>query len=342
MKKTMNKILVGFCIVLMLVGCSGGKISNDKITIEKYKGLEVEKVELKISDEELEAAIQSDLMTVELDVEETIAQMGHIVYISYEGKKGGEPFEGGTVENARLVLGESEPYEGMATGIVGHAVGESFVLTLTLPEDFGSEELNEQEVVFNITLKEIKKPYDSTELTEDILPYLSETAKTIDEYKEQVRANMEESNAESEKQLLEQELWEALLKQCTVKEYPKKRLKEEKDLLKNQYSLEAMMIGMSVDEYLKATNKNLEATAKAKICQEYAVELIAEKEKIEISDKLYKEKLTEYAMRDGYTDAKQYEKDCGKDNIIRVMKQEQVVQIMMDTCVQVKPKKVEK
>ena len=174
------------------------------------------------------------------------------------------------------------------------------------------------------------------------MPYLSETAKTIEEYKAQVKKGLEESNAESEKQLLEAALWEALIEKCTVKEYPKDRLKEEKDLLNNQYKMEAMMIGMGLDEYLKATNKNVEATAKAKICQEYAVELIGEKEKITVSDKLYKEKLNEYALRDGYGDAKQYEEHCGKENIRRVIIQEKVVELMMDTCVQVAPKKAEK
>ena len=262
--------------------------------------------------------------------------------MAYEGKKDGVAFEGGTSEYARLLLGESEPFEGMSQKIVGHELGETFDVTLTLPEDYGPEELNGQTVVFSITLQEIKKPYGSTEVTEEILPYLSETAKTIDEYKAQVKKNMEENNEASERQLLETALWEALLKNCTVKEYPKKQLEEEMELLKSTYTLEAMMAGMDIDTYLDAAGKNVEATAKAKIAQKYAVELIAEKENITVSDSLYEEKLLEYAMRDGYEDAKQYEEEVGKDNIVRVMKQEQVVQLLMDTCKQVEPKEVEK
>ncbi len=342
MKRGMRTILIGICLAVLLAGCGNGAISNDKIKIEQYKGLEVEEVKIPVSEEDIEAAIQTDLLTLEMDVEETVAQMGHIVYIRYEGKKDGVPFEGGTQEYARMVLGESEPFAGMANGIVGHAVGETFDVELTLPEDYGVQELNGQKVVFTITLQEMKKPYGLEELTEEVLPYLSETAKTIEEYKAQVKKGLEESNAESEKQLLEAALWKALVAKCTVKKYPEKRLKEEKDLLSNQYKMEAMMIGMGLDEYLKATNKNVEATAKAKICQEYAVELIGEKEKITVSDKLYKEKLNEYALRDGYGDAKQYEEHCGKENIRRVIIQEKVVELMMDTCVQVEPKKAEK
>ena len=342
MKRGMKTIFVGVCLAALLVGCGNGAISNDKIKIEQYKGLEVEEVKIPVSEEDIEAAIQTDLLTIELNVEETTAQLGHIVYVKYEGKKDGVPFDGGTNEYARILLGESEPFAGMANAIVGHAVEETFDAELTLPEDFGVEELNGQKVVFTITIQELKKPYGSDELTEEALPYLSETAKTIEEYKAQVKKGLEESNAESEKQLLEAALWEALIEKCTVKEYPKDRLEEETELLKNQYNMEAMMIGMGLDEYLKATNKNVEATAKAKICQEYAVELIGEKEKITISDELYKEKLNEYALRDGYGDSKQYEEHCGKENIRRVIIQEKVVEIMMETCVQVAPKKAEK
>lgn len=342
MKKGKKLCIAGICAVLFLSGCGSETISNDKITIKKYKGLEVEKAEFKISDDELEAAIQTDLQTLELDVEEDTAQMGHIVYVNYVGKKDGVPFEGGSADYARLVLGESEPFEGMSEGIVGHVVDESFELPLTLPADFGPEELNGKSVVFTITVKEIKKLCDSDQVTEELLPYLSATAKTIDEYRKDVRKNMEENNAESAKTLLEQQLWKALLENCEVKEYPEDKVKEEAELLKSQYTLEAMMMGTSLEEYMASSNKNPEATAKAKIAQAYAVELIAEKEGITVSDKFYVEKLQEYAMREGYPDTKQYEEDCGKDKIIHVIKQEKVVEILMDTCVQIEPKEVEK
>lgn len=342
MKRKMAAFIVGLCATGLLTGCGNGEISNDKITITQYKGLEVERIEeMKVTDEDIENTIQSNLDTLEMDVAERAAQLGDIVYIDFEGKKDGVPFEGGTAPNQRLVLGEAGYTEGFEDGIVGHKAGETFDLDITFPADYGVAELDGQAVVFTITLHEIKEYYGG-ELTEEILPYLSERAKTIEAYKEEIKDEMEKSNAISERDSLVAAAWEALLEKCVVANYPKEELEAQKENVKNSYSFYAMLYGLEIDDFIKQTGINLEKEAKSIICKSYAMELIAEKENLTVTDKLYKEKLDELANIQGATDLEQLEKEYGKENLEKQIIEELVGDFLADNCVQVEPKAVEK
>ena len=338
MKRKMTALMVGFCAVALLVGCGNSEISNDKIKIEQYKKLEVEQIEeLKVTDADIENTIQSNLDTLELDVEGRAAQLGDVVYIDFEGKKDGVPFEGGTAPNQRLVLGEAGYTEGFEDGIVGHKAGETFDLDITFPADYGVEELNGQAVVFTITLHEVKACYEG-ELTEEILPYLSTTAKTIEAYKEEIKDEMEKSNAISARDSLISAAWEALLEKCVVLNYPAEEVEKEKENVKNSYSFYAMLYGLEIDEFIEQAGINLEKEAKSIICKSYATELIEEKENLTVTDKLYKEKLEELANIQGATDLEQLEKEYGKENLEKQIIEELVGDFLADNCVQVEPK----
>lgn len=342
MRGKMMTIVVGICVMAILAGCGRKEISNDKITIKQYEGLEIEKVEEpKLTDEDIESTIQTSIAKLELDVIGRGAQVDDIVYIDYVGKKDGMAFEGGTAENSRLVLGQAGYIPGFEDGIVGHTVGETFDLNITFPTNYGVAELDGQKVVFTITLRALKVLYQG-ELTEELLPYLSETAKTIEEYKEEIRKELQVSKEAARESAIMDAVWETLAKNCVVKEYPKKQLEKAIEEVKRRYSFHAMLYGMDVDTYLEVSQIDVQKEAKAVLSKEYAVELIADKEKLTISQEQYEAKLKELANMHGYADLEQMETDYGKGNVEKELLEEMVGKFLIDNCVQVESKKTGK
>ena len=440
MKKKLTTIVAGICALALLGGCAGGAISNDNIKIKKYKGLEIEKVELPVTDEDVEQSIRSTLETTEIEVKDRSVQQGDIVYADYEGKvegtvledwggkerriligdgevdsaleqaiighnvgdtfevtipipeecvgkfeygefsekdmvivtvkinqikegfckvydvtdrvaklgdiatidfvgkKDGVAFDGGAGTDYKLELGSKQFIDGFEDGVVGHNIGETFDLDLKFPDDYGSEDLAGQAVVFTVTLKGLEEKI-FPELTADILEKLGTEAKTIEEYKAQIRSDLEVSNKETAESTLLASVWEALVEQCEVKKFPKGMLDEYVKNLEEQYSYYAQMYGMEIEEFFKQIfGMSSEEVAKTTATQELAINLIAEKEGLTISDKAYEEGLKELASQYGYEDTEEFVKAYTEDGIRKALLQEKVGKFLVDNAVQVEPK----
>lgn len=344
MKKRLTTIVAGICALALLGGCAGGAkgtISNDSLTIKQYKGLEVEKVEeIAVTDEDVEMSIQSDLETLatKTDVTDRAAQLGDIAIIDFEGKKDGVAFDGGAGTDYELELGSGQFIDGFEDGVVGHNIGETFDLDLTFPENYQSEDLAGQAVVFTVTLKGLQQK-NVPELTVDILEQLGTKATTIEEYKAQVRSDLEVSNKETAESTLLASVWEALVEQCDVKKFPEGMIDDYVKNLKEQYSYYAQMYGMEIEEFFKQIfGMSAEEVAKTTATQELAINLIAEKEGLTISDKAYDEGVKELASQYGYEDTEEFVKAYTEDGIRKALLQEKVGKFLVDNAVQVEPK----
>lgn len=336
MKKRMMAALVGICTVAVVTGCGNKEISNDKIIINQYKGLEVEKVEpIEVTDADVEDSINSTLQTKSTENEITgrPVQEGDVVTIDYEGKKEGVAFEGGTAQDQQLEIGSGSFIDGFEDGIIGHNIGETFDLNLTFPEDYSSADMAGQAVVFTVTLDKISEVI-VPELTDELVAELSESAKTIDEYKKEVKEDLETSNKQAAESEQEQNVWDALMEQCKIEKYPKDKKKETIDNITTQYGSIAAMYGMDdVDAFLEQTfGVTAEVMAENIIKQEYAVELIAEKENLKVTDEDYKKGLKDYAEQYGYTDSAELEKAVGEKEVKRALLQDKVTDWLVDNC----------
>lgn len=345
MKKNLITIVAGVCALALLGGCAGeakGALSNDNITIKQYKGLEVDKVqEITVTDEDVEMSIKSDLeiLATKTDVTGRAAKLGDIAIIDFEGKKDGVAFEGGAGTDYELELGSKTFIDGFEDGIVGHNIGEKFDLNLTFPENYGSADLAGKDVVFTVTLKALKEK-NVPELTVDILKELGTEAKTVEEYKAQVKANLEKSNKESAETTLLNSVWEALIKNCEVKKYPEGKVDEYENNMKQQYSYYAQMYGMDIDQFFtQIMGMSAKEMAKNTVTQQLAIALIAEKEGLTIDDKAYEAGVKELAEQYGYQDKEdEFVKAYGEDTIREALLQEKVGNFLVDNCVQVEPK----
>ena len=342
MKKKITTMVIGLLMGSLLVGCGDKAISNDKITIVKYKGLEIEAVEeIEVTDESIQLTIDSDLqiLTTETEITDRPAKEGDKVTIDYVGKVDGVEFERGKAENQTFILGEGSFIEGFQEKIVGKKAGETFDVDVTFPDPYPNDpDMAGKPAVFTMTLHKIVQ-VDVPELTDELLPQIGTSAKTVEEYKEQIRKDQEKSNAETVRQTIEQEVWQALIENCVVEEYPEDLMKEKKTSIENQFSSVASMYGMEVDEVVKTMyGLTVEDMAKELVCQELAIELIAEKEKLSVSDKVYEKKIKEYAEQFAIDDVAEFEKTVGKENIKKTILQEMVADFLIDNCVQVEKK----
>jgi trigger factor len=338
-KRILSIVITGILLAVMLVGCGTGNESGKNITIKKYKGLEVEKVEaVAVTDADVEASIQSDLeiLGTVIEVTDRAAQMGDTVTIDFVGKKDGVAFEGGSAEDQELELGSGMFIEGFETGIVGKKIGETFNLNLKFPENYTSEALAGQAVVFTVTLDKITYK-EIPELTDAILPEIGTTAKTVEEYKASVRKSLEESNAETAKESMKQAVLEALLEQCEVKNYPDDKLIEIGKNFIFQESYMALMGGKNIDDSVYSNyEKTVEEKVKELTTMQLAIDLIAEKEAIKVTLDEYDKEVATLAAAYGSTDVdsfvSEYESVYGEGFIRSELLKTKVANFLIDNC----------
>lgn len=294
MKKKLVAITAGMCAVAMLfTGCSS-EISNDYITISQYKGIEVPAVEFtEVTDEVLQEEINymMESSAEYVDITDRAAKLGDWVTIDYVGRLNGEAFDGGTAEGYELELGSGTFIDGFEDGIVGKKIGDVFKLDLTFPDNYGSAELAGKDVVFEVALNsitEVKLP----ELTDEWVQSVSTTSKTVDEYKDELRTMLQEYYTETAQAQLEESVWEQFMANTTVNKYDTEELQELIALTQDQYKSMAEDYEMEFGEFIEAYagvteeefNAEVSTLSKERLKEKYAVELVIEKAKIEVTD----------------------------------------------------------
>ena len=361
MKKRIKALFVTLAVIIVATGCGKGyktgdkgEVYNDYIKIKNWKGLEVERVDpTPVTDEDVNMSIEMDLEIIAqiVDITDRAAAKGDQVVIDYIGKLNGAAFEGGTAKDQTIVLGEAGFIDGFEDGIVGHKPGETFDLPLTFPTDYQlSADLAGKEVVFTITLDKIQEVI-VPELNDESVAKISETAKTVDEYKAEVKADLEKSNQESAEAQMMSNAFTAFMEQCEVIKYPKKRLNQAIEDVTQIYTAQVeMYYGTTLEELKEAygvTEEDLfgasfEDIAKERLLSELAVELIEKVEKFDFSDEAYEKFLEEQAMLYGYEDGDAvedtYEEMYGEDSFKMASKQEKVAEFIYKNCVIVEPK----
>lgn len=353
MKKKIVSLAAGMCVAaLLLTGCSG-EISNDYVTVSKYKGLEVEKTaDQKVTDEMVEAQIQGGLeaSAERKDVTDRAAKDGDVVIIDYVGKMDGEAFDNGSANDQELELGSNSYIDGFEAGVVGHEIGETFDLNLNFPENYPpSPEKAGKEAVFTVTLKAIQEKA-VPELNDEYVATVSETAKTVEEYKAEVKKQMEESYKETAENTLKENVMKALMENTEVTKYPKEELKKMQDIIHKQYEDMAAYYGLEFEDFLttymgmdeETFETQLVKAAKAQVKQQLAIELIAEKAKIDVSEKVLEKRYESYVEEYGFESVDQMKAELEKNGSSEQLKEMAITEIvqewLVDNCKQVEKK----
>ena len=376
MKKRIMALLLALTMVMAATGCGKGykigdkgEVYNDYITVKKWKGLEVERIDpVVVTDEDVQGAIESDLQTLTayVEIKDRGAQNGDKVSIDYVGKLDGVAFQGGTGSD-KFILGEGSFVDGFQEGIVGHKAGEEFDVPLTFPENYGGD-LGGKAVVFTMKLNKVEE-VTVPELTDETAKKLNPKANNVEEYKALVRADLEKSNKESAEDSMRNTLFSLLSEQWDVKEYPKEELKEHKEEAQEYYeqeyqsylsyvaSMSGMSVadvessyGMTVDQFVSSMyGTTIEEMAKMQHALQMTMDLIAKVEKIKVDqedmDAFLKKQadMAGYEL-DEYKEMLQEESD-DEDELEEMIRkatfQEKILDFLWENCKIVEPKETE-
>ena len=312
-----------------------------EVTLGQYKGLEVEKAEVTVSDEQVDAELERMAQNVaSTETVEREAQMGDTANIDFEGFDQGVPFDGGKGENFDLKLGSGQFVPGFEEQIVGMNIGEEKDIDITFPENY-HEGLAGKPVVFHVKLNKLTAtnvPAIDDELAKDVSEF-----ETLEELKADIRAKALENAQKNADADFEKACLEAAAANVTV-EMPKAMIEAELDNQMERFAYQLQMSGYSVEQYAKmmggdmSTMRNaFRPAAEKQALTNVTLTAIVEAEGLTVSDE---EIEAEYAEM-----AKTYEMDVEKIktmvNAAEVKDNLQIrkaVKVIVDSAVAVAPK----
>lgn len=254
MKRILSLSLAVLTVVSLLTGCGEKKNRilysefdlKKNVTLAEYKDVEVD-TSSKEFKEYYDNVILNDVQNYNLYVKKTEGEVadGDTVNIDYEGKKDGVAFEGGTATGYDLTIGSGSFIDGFEDGLIGKKIGSTVDLNLTFPEEYQSEELAGQAVVFTVkinyaTTTEERKPEDYYEELE---------FKSLDEYEKDVKDRA-----------IENYLLETFLENSKIKKYSS----DDQEFLLQSY-IDAVdknlqnQYGMKLEDYLTSAGQTLDA-----------------------------------------------------------------------------------
>lgn len=259
-----------------------------EVTLGEYKGLEVEKAEAQVSDEEVAAELnQMAERVASVETVERAAELGDTAEIDFEGFDNGVPFEGGKGENYALKLGSGSFVPGFEEQIVGMSAGEEKDIDITFPENY-KEDLAGKPVVFHVKVNKVSVtnvPALDDEFAKDVSEF-----DTLEELRADVRKNLEAKRAESIENAFRNAAVEKAVENMTV-ELPTALVEQELDRQMENFAYQLQMNGMSVEDYAKMMGGDLSgmrnamrpaAEKQAKV--NLLLDKIAEVENLEITE----------------------------------------------------------
>lgn len=297
------------------------------ITLGEYKGVQVTKTTVEVSDEEVDARIQS-IVDSNPDFEEITdrpAQDGDIVNIDYVGKKDGTAFEGGTAQAYDLTLGSNSFIEGFEEGLVGAKVGDSLNLDLTFPAEYQSEELAGAAVVFEVKVNSIKVEKEAV-LNDEFVAKVSQY-KTVDEFR---AGTKDEMLTAMQTQADEQKQYEAIMAVVNNSEIvcDETAVEEQFNEQLNYYTSMVESYGMKLEDYVTMFGMDVDTfktqirtAAEDAIKQKLVINAVAEKENMTVED-ADRDELAKIYNTDAATLVTQYGQEAVDDNakMVKVMK----------------------
>ena len=316
-----------------------------EVTLGQYKGLEVEKTEASVTDEQVQAEL--DRMAQNGASTETVdraAQMGDTANIDFEGFDNGVPFEGGKGENFDLKLGSGQFVPGFEEQVVGMTAGEEKDIDITFPEDY-HKELAGKAVVFHVKLNKVTVtmvPEMDDEFAKDVSEF-----DTLDALKADVRAKALEQAQKQADSAFENACVEKAAENTTV-DMPKALVENELDVQMERFGYQLQMSGYSMEQYAKMMGGDVNtmrnafrpaAEKQAKIS--VTLEAIAKAEGLTATEEEIEEEIKSLA--------KQYEMEEAKvkemvpaEELTGSLVTRKAIKLIVDSAVAVAPKAEEK
>ena len=262
-----------------------------EVEISKYKGLNIKKDKVEVSDEEIEHEMEHLLERfTELAIKDSgKVESGNVAVIDFEGFKDGVAFEGGKGENYSLEIGSNTFIPGFEDQVIGMEKGEEKDIVVTFPEDYHAENLKGAEVTFKVKVHEIKEK-QARELDEEFFEDLGlEGVNSEETLKEEIKKNIEASKEREVEDKYVDEILSAIAKNTKV-DVPEELVEDEIHHMIHNFEDQIKMQGLSLEvfyEMTKSTEEDLKnqmrEEAEKHVLYRIILEKVKELEKVDVS-----------------------------------------------------------
>lgn len=311
--------------------------------VEKYKGLEVEKIDTKLTKEEIDAFIEQerDKNAKVITVEDRALQQNDISTIDFEGFVDLVPFEGGKGENFELTIGSGQFIPGFEEQLIGMNINEEKEITVKFPKEYHSEALCGKDAMFKVKLISIKAkelPKLDDEFAKDVSEF-----ETLEEYKKSVEEKLQkekEAKAKAEKEI---KILDKLVENTKV-EIPESMLQDQIEQLSSQFEQNLAYQGLNLDTYcnyvgtdVSSFKETLKPQAKRDLTLNLAIEYIGKIEDVKVEEEDIDKKIIELNEQYGEKDATNLLKNENARNYMKEkLIQDKIMGLVIDNAVEKK------
>ncbi|MCQ2507306.1 MAG: trigger factor [Dorea sp.] len=351
MKKRICACVLGLVMTAsLLTGCQPSLgVTNEYVSIPQYEKVTVDKIaDIKeVTDADVEQEINATLQAAKTteNITDRPAEQFDTVNIDFVGTMDGKEFDGGSAKDFTLELGSNSFIEGFEDSIIGHKIGDTYEWECTFPEDYRSADLAGKPATFMIKLNSITV-FHVPELNDEFVQSVSEKAKNVEDYKNEVHKKLEAVAADNHTKELGQKVWDKIVENSEILSYPEDRVAERENALMEQYEGIAADQNTTVEEVAKKLGyKDLDAFQKAitDSVQKYfssilLAEAIAEKEHIKITDQVLEEELQkivdDYGEYYGYSTVEEMKESEDAEALQSVVLKNKVTEWLGEHCIQ--------
>ena len=298
-----------------------------EVTLGKYKGVQVTKIDTTVTDEEVEAALEKEQQKNSRTVTVTDRPVanGDTAVIDFEGFVDGIAFEGGK--------GENHTFEDQ---LVGHNAGDEVEVNVTFPEKYQAADLAGKPAVFKVKINEIKAK-ELPELNDEFASEVSEFD-TLAEYKEDLRKHLEVEKENEAKRTKEDEAIKKIIDKSTM-EIPEAMIETQCENMINEFAQRIAQSGLSMEQYMQFSGMTIDGLkeqvrpeAETRIKSSLVLEQIAKEENIEVSEDEINAEVEKMAAQYGMEadKLKEYLGEAEKESIKRDLSVTKAVDLIME------------
>lgn len=308
-----------------------------EVTLGEYKGIEVEKQNIEVTEEEVTAELDKvrNQNARTITIEDRPVAEGDMTVIDFEGFVDGVAFAGGKGENYDLTIGSGTFIPGFEDQVIGAEIGKEKEINVTFPEDYHSEDLKGKPATFKVTVKSIKVK-ELPEVDDDFAQDVSDF-NTLEEYKADIKSKLVEKKEKEASTKKENEVIDKVIENAQM-EIPDAMIDYQVKQMADDFARRIQQQGLSVEQYFQFTGMNAEKlfeqmrpNALKRIQSRLVLEAIANIEKFEVAEeeleKEFEKMASMYQME--VTKVKEIMGDSSKEE----MKKDLVVQKAVDFVV---------
>ena len=308
-----------------------------EVTLGEYKGVEVEKANADVTDEDVDAELKrvQDQNSRLVTVEDRPVADGDQTVIDFEGFVDGEAFEGGKGEDYPLTIGSHSFIDNFEEQLIGKNIGDECEVNVTFPENYQAKELAGKPALFKVKIKEIKVK-ELPELDDEFASEVSEF-ETLEDYKKDVKAKLAETKGRQAATENENRVVAKVVENASM-EIPEAMIETESRNMVNDYAYRMQSQGLAFDQYLKYSGmtveqfmEQLKPQAEQRIRTRLVMEAVVKAENIEPDDEAVEREIN--AMAANYKmEADQVKTQLG-ENGLKQLKEDLAVQEAIDFVV---------